>query len=382
MLAGAHRREFRAALVMEIVVEEASVSGQMPSEANMVGSPVGVLFSSLPERRPPWKEFLASLGMQSALLLGLVSIGILHPDVLSLPAHDYHFIQLVSTPPPVIREPAPVRLLKAPVVAELEPVRPEALRVPHEVIKPRIKDDPASEPKVNVAESKPLALPPATPVIPRELVKTNVFSTGSSATPTLARAPQQVQTGGFGDPNGVPAQPSNGKPVTIAQLGSFALPSGPGYGNGTGGARGVRGVVASAGFGNGVAVGDGTGRVNAYRGTVRQGGFGDSEPLAPAVRPKPQETVAPRLVPAEILSKPTPSYTEEARRLRIEGEVLLEVSFQSSGAIRVLRVVQGLGHGLDESAVRAAEQIRFKPALRDGQPADSTAILHIVFQLA
>jgi hypothetical protein len=37
---------------------------------------------------------------------------------------------------------------------------------------------------------------------------------------------------------------------------------------------------------------------------------------------------------------------------------------------------------LDEAATRAAEQIRFKPALRDGQPADSTAVLHIVFQLA
>ena len=47
-----------------------------------------------------------------------------------------------------------------------------------------------------------------------------------------------------------------------------------------------------------------------------------------------------------------------------------------------MRVVRGLGAGLDEAAVRAAEQIPFKPALRNGQPADSTAVLHIVFQLA
>ena len=58
------------------------------------------------------------------------------------------------------------------------------------------------------------------------------------------------------------------------------------------------------------------------------------------------------------------------------------VVFESSGKLHVLRVIRGLGHGLDEAAVRAAEQIRFKPALRDGQPADSTAVLHIVFQLA
>ena len=88
------------------------------------------------------------------------------------------------------------------------------------------------------------------------------------------------------------------------------------------------------------------------------------------------------MTPAEIVSKPTPVYTEEARKQRIEGEVLLEVVFEASGQIRVLKVIRGLGHGLDEAAIRAAEQIRFKPALRDGQPADSTAVLHIVFQLA
>jgi TonB family protein len=88
------------------------------------------------------------------------------------------------------------------------------------------------------------------------------------------------------------------------------------------------------------------------------------------------------MTPAEILSKPTPIYTEEARAKRIEGEVLLEVVFEATGKLRVVRVVRGLGHGLDDSAVRAAEQIRFKPALRDGQPSDSTAVVHIIFQLA
>jgi TonB family protein len=88
------------------------------------------------------------------------------------------------------------------------------------------------------------------------------------------------------------------------------------------------------------------------------------------------------MTPAEIISKPVPSYTDEARAKRIEGEVLLEVVFEASGRLRVLRVVRGLGHGLDDSAVHAAEQIRFKPALKDGQPSDSTAVVHIIFQLA
>jgi TonB family protein len=84
----------------------------------------------------------------------------------------------------------------------------------------------------------------------------------------------------------------------------------------------------------------------------------------------------------EILYKPNPVYTEEARRLRLEGEVLLEVVFGASGELRVLRVVRGLGHGLDEAAVRSAQQIRFKPAKREGQAVDSVATLHVRFQLA
>jgi TonB family protein len=62
--------------------------------------------------------------------------------------------------------------------------------------------------------------------------------------------------------------------------------------------------------------------------------------------------------------------------------VLLEVVLEATGRIHVVRVVRGLGHGLDDAAMRAAEQIRFKPATRDGQPSDSTAVLHIIFQLA
>ena len=273
-----------------------------------------------------------------------------------------------------------MRLLERPsVVVRVDKPVPDNLRLPVRPPKPKLEVDLA--PKVEIAARKPTPLPAATPVIPRQPVRTNVFSTGSSATPTIARAPQQVQTGGFGDPNGVPAQPKNGRPVTIAQSGSFDLPSRPGYGNGTGGARGARGVVASAGFGNGVATGDGSSRVSAH-GAVRQGGFGDADAAATAqARPKPAEQ-APKVLPAEIISKPLPVYTEEARKLRVEGEVLLEVIFEASGQVRVLRVVRGLGHGLDEAAVRAAEQIRFKPALRDGQPADSTAVLHIIFQLA
>jgi len=312
----------------------------------------------------------------------LALLGVLRPQLITQAVKDYHTVTLVSTPPPVNHQPAPVRIIEPPkVTAELKTPIPDNLRLVAPKPKPQPQDD--VSPKMAMPAEKPAPVIATKPAIPRQLVKTNVFSTGSSATPTIAAAPSKVQTGGFGDPNGVPAQETHGRPVNIAQLGSFDLPSGPGYGNGTGGARGIKGVVSSAGFGNGVATGDGSGRISASRGTVRQGGFGDADAaVVQPARTRSAENATPKVTPVEILSKPVPAYTEEARKMRIEGEVLLEVVFEASGKLHVVRVIRSLGHGLDENAVRAAEQIRFKPAMRDGQASDSTATLHIVFQLA
>ncbi len=84
----------------------------------------------------------------------------------------------------------------------------------------------------------------------------------------------------------------------------------------------------------------------------------------------------------EILYKPKPAYTDEARKLNLEGEVLLEVLFGANGELHINRVVRGLGHGLDEAAVSAANKIKFKPAQRNGSAVDSTAVVHVMFQLA
>jgi TonB family protein len=335
----------------------------------------------LPEPRTRWQRFVLSFGVQSLVVAFIVIAAIVSPDVLDVPIHDYHFISLVNTPPPVPQTPAPVKHFPVPKIAEPVVPRPEAMRVPAELVRKKAPVIEDQAPKVTLAAKKEL-LPDTKPLIPRPPVKTNVFSTGSSATPTMAAAPQKVQTGGFGDPNGVPAQDNHGRPITIAQAGSFNMPSGPGYGNGTGGSHGARGVIASTGFGSGVATGNSSGPISGSRGAVRQGGFGDADVVA-ASQPKPKsaEPVV-KTLPAEITFKPRPVYTDEGRQLRIEGEVLLDVVFSSTGQIRIVKVVRGLGHGLDESAVRAAEKIQFKPALRDGHPADFEAVLHIVFQLA
>jgi TonB family protein len=341
--------------------------------------PEAGMFSLLPDPKARWKEFLFSYGVQGAGLAILLFIGILHPQILTRSAGLHRPIALVSTPVPVSHQPAPIRVLRSPVIIAQQSTAIVANlpRVP----KPAIREE--APPKVEMRSAELPAIADARPVIPRQLVRTNVFSTGSSAPPTIAASPQKVQTGGFGDPNGVPAADAHGKPVTIAQVGSFDLPSGPGYGNGTAGAHGRKGVVSSAGFGNAVAMGDNSGKVSASRGSIRQGGFGDADaPLAQQLHARPAAAAAATKTPVEIISKPTPTYTDEARKLRIEGEVLLQVVFEASGRLRVLKVIRGLGHGLDENAQRAAEQIRFKPAMQEGQPADSTATVHIVFQLA
>ena len=103
---------------------------------------------------------------------------------------------------------------------------------------------------------------------------------------------------------------------------------------------------------------------------------------APAPKPAPQAPPPPRADrPVEVVYKPSPAYTDEARAKRVEGEVILEVEFTADGKVRVLRVVHGLGYGLDDMAQRAAEQIRFKPATSRGTPVDFRANLTIVFRL-
>jgi TonB family protein len=333
-----------------------------------------------------------SLVVHAVLLALLLVIPLAFTDKIKV-----HFDSVLLAPPPPEKQILEVTHYKAP------PPKPKPMEPPKPVVappppKPALIEPPKPKPPEppKVAEVKlpdviqrEKALPKNNTVIdqpdiapPKIEVKTNVFSTGSSAKPTTNLPAAQVQTGGFGDPNGIKGEGKPGKPGNIASLGSFDLPTGPGAGNGTGGAHGVKGVVASAGFGNGTAVvgnGEGGGGSGSGR-TVQKAGF-ETETAKAEPTPKKKDAGPPQ-TPVEILFKPKPQYTDEARKLKLEGEVLLRVLFTAGGEARVLEVVKGLGHGLDENAVRAAQQIRFKPALRDGQPSDSTATVHIIFELA
>ncbi len=274
--------------------------------------------------------------------------------------------------PPDVAPPPPQRQARLIAPKVIEPPKPKPVEVKREDL-PQLNQTLNAAP-IEIARA-------AEPARPREPVKTGLLTSGSAAVATVNAPLSKVQTGGFGDAQGLPGESNPNKRANIARAGDPALPPGPGYGNGTGGADGIRGAVASSGFGNGIAIpqpgGSGT-----PRGEVKQGGFAAATvDTGAASTPKPAEAAA-AVQPVVILDKPNPSYSAEARKLGLEGEVLVEVVFPASGPVRVVRVVKGLGHGLDENALRAAQQIKFKPAMRNSQPVDFPATVHIVFQIA
>lgn len=340
-----------------------------------------LIYLSYEVRRPPrWNTFLAGLAIDGIGLLLLIAAGSRLNN--SVPIQTVAINQSVTLVAPTFtsvtrraprRIPAPARIARlqaprplmktpAPLIADAKPPQP-----------PKIESPKPDFPRM----ASSAALPPK----PAE-IKTNVFGVAKSESASTHHPPRQVQTGGFGDPNGVSghADPSRNT-VTVASIGSFELPQGPDKGNGTGGAHGVSGTVRAAGFSNVSASETGApqGRGN---GVVVAGGFGDRNSLAQGGAAAPQTSTKPALQPVEIVFKPRPAYTQEARRRGVEGEVLLDVVFSASGLLHVNRVVKGLGYGLDDSALAAAQRIQFRPARRDGQPYDCAALVHIVFELS
>jgi TonB family protein len=339
----------------------------------------------LPERKMDWRTLATSYGLEILLVILLLNLGYIWPDRLEI-MQKYHVTELIPMPS---LQPKPVKLKPPPVHAKLLPPAPvfptakltvpREVRVTHQATQPEV-----APPKIVVNNFTPAVLK-VTPggARPAQIIHTGEF--GSSAIPTVNAPVQKVQTGGFGDPNGIPGQGKENAHLTMAKTGSFDLPEGGGQGNGSGGTKGIKGTIASAGFGNGIAQGgQGDGRSNG-RGSgagVQTAGFGAQEVTHGGSGAQHQLDQGPPTTQVEITFKPNPVYTDEARQLKLEGDVLLEVMFGANGQLHVNRVVRGLGHGLDQAALSAAEKIRFKPALRNGVPVDSTAIVHVVFRIA
>ncbi len=352
--------------------------------------PVAARLALLPDSKPRWDRIGLSAAGQLAILGFLLMIPLLFPQQMKT-ALNFRVVEVMQpvTEIPVAPPPPPPPKMKAKVAPpEPKPVVPEPVKLnprqTHVFLAPKVEP-----PKVKTLEAKPVELNPVfeqvkidtptnQPKRPKDEVKVGNLGSGSAAPATVVAPVNKVQTGGFGDPNGIPGKGDPNKATNINRLGSPALPGGPGYGNGAGGDKGIRGTVASTGFGNGVANPPPSG---GKRGTLQTTGFADQTVASEAPKKK-APTGEGGTTPVDIVEKPHPEYTAEGRSLKIEGDVVLEMVFLANGSIQVNRVVSGLGHGLDEAATRAAQQIKFKPARREGQPVDFPARVRIEFRLA
>lgn len=311
-----------------------------------------------------------------------------------------HLSPLVAPPPLEEFKPEPVRRTPPPRAPKIErppeiaavptpPVIQPVERAPEPVVQPAppaVKTNVFTSPVQAVQRTAQQvhtgSFAEAKADAPRQnaaMLRQNVFPGQDSD--ASARPAGQVKASGFGAPATL-VKPVAGMPSEVA-MGNFfnGVAGGP-----PGRTQGGGGNVSVGGFGNGSSTGvpGGNGNGNgggSAGGRVATGGFGNAavaaQPVARAQRP----AEAP-VSPVEILSKPSPSYTEEARRLKVEGVVLIQVLFLATGDLRILNVVRSLGHGLDQNAMEAVRKIRFRAARQEGRPIDSVAEVEIRFQLA
>ena len=348
----------------------------------------------LPDAKPNWRRVGFSAAVQLTILGFFLIVPMLYPDQMKT-AIQYSYTAIaqpiteipVAPPPP---PPPPPPKVKAVVPKPAPPVEPPKLnpQQPHifanlvtpKALKPKVEKLEVKEPDMSPKfEAAKIDVKENGPKRPKEDVKVNNMSSGSAAPATVVAPVEKVQTGGFGDPNGVAGKGDPKHATNVARLGSPALPGGEGYGNGTGGKEGIRGTVASTGFGNGTANPPPAG---GKKGTVVSTGFANAADNAAEAPKKKQQAAGAADTSPTILEKPKPEYTAEGRSLKIEGDVVVDMVFLANGTVQINRVVSGLGHGLDEAAVRSAQQIKFKPAKLHGESVDFPARVRIEFRLA
>ena len=291
-------------------------------------------------------------------------------------------------PPPQpkpIEQPQSARTFAPPQLIE-RPVNKERIDVPTPKL---VKSEPVivETPRLQTIAPQ-VAIPPP---IAKAPVRTGVL-TEMTTEPIKQPPRKEVQLGGFGVPIETRAHSAAVPKMPSPAEGAFDLAPGPREKSVP---KSEPRLVASSGFGSTVA----QDRPNEQR-VIRSGSFGETtvsentqtakrevrssafDEVAPATQIAKPAMKQPLAKPVEILYKPKPIYTDEARVAGVQGEVWLKMEFGANGTLKVLGIMRHLGHGLDEAALRAAQQIRFNPATQDGASVDSTATVRIVFLLA
>jgi TonB family protein len=315
-------------------------------------------FGLLPEPEGSSGPFIVSATINAAIVVTAIIIGMTVRHVIEV--HHYEVTELIvpTTPPPLpkVKVQPPPKLPPPPKPPKIEL---EARKI--ELPKPK------PEPKPIQMEAK-LAMPvikeekPAIVLAPQP--KAALAAAMPAQNPQVKPSTAPVH---LGQTFGVTPNPNATRPATIAAIGNP-------YGGMQGPAVAPHGVVGSTGIGNGLKSGSNAGTV----GRVAAAGI----PAVTTVSYVQKVSAVPQETNLEVLSKPPVQYTAEAKQLKVQGDVVLRVTFLANGQVSVQGVLRGLGHGLDEEARRVAQQIRFRPATRDGRPVDLTTNITISFQLA
>ncbi len=264
------------------------------------------------------------------------------------------------TPPPPdtpkIEVPEPPKV--QPVITKAAPTPAPPTPAPKAVTPP-----PAPRPvAINIAQAAS---------VPNNDAHPSAIRLGSQTNPinnTSGPAVSNINLGRSGAP-GMPAGNSGfGPPSKIAIAGSGS-PNGS-MGGRDSGPQPIRGISTGVPGGTGPMSARPVGAIQIAKATPPPT-LATAQPTATAAK------VAPKL-----LFKPRPEYTEEARQLHLEGTVYVKIHVAASGSVSVVGVQSGLGHGLDQSAIKAVQSMRFQPALQNGQPADWDGVVNVNFQLA
>ena len=337
-------------------------------------------FGPLPEPEGGTAAFVASATINASILALVLVISMTVKHVIEV--HKYEFTELIAPttppPPPKVKVPPPPKLPPPPEPPKLQMEAPKI-----EMPKPKPEPKPIQmEAKVALPEVK-AAPKPAIILAPQPKAALTAAMPAQDNKVKPSTAPVHL-----GETFGATPNPNATRPATIAAIGNP-------YGGMQGPAVAPHGVVGSTGIGNrlksgsnagvvgrvasaGIPGATGTGPAGSY-GKVSSAGIPAMTAAAVAIPKAVAEPVSTNL---EVISKPPVQYTAEARELKVQGDVVLRVTFLASGQVVVQSVLRGLGHGLDEEARRVAQQIRFRPATRDGRPVDLTTNITITFQLA
>lgn len=334
----------------------------------------------LPEPEGRSASFAVSVAINGIILVVCVVVGMMARQVIQ---QKFEQTQLIfpnnPPPPPKVKPPDPIKLTQPPPLV-------------HEVLKmeaPRIRDrQPQPKPEAVKMEAK-LVVPVMRMAKPQVIMQPQPKAAMTAAMP--AQTPQahpSTRPVHLGETFGVTPNPNASRPATIAAIGNP-------YGGMSGPAIAPHGVVGSAGIGNGLHKGSNAGVVGrvasagvpgatgsgnaGHYGRVGSAGIPAAPEAASGVR---QAAAEPQSTALEVLSKPPVRYTTEAKQLKVQGDVVLRVTFKADGQVVVESVVRGLGHGLDQEATHEAQQIKFRPATRNGRAINLTTDIVITFQLA